>query len=204
MIETAQEALQFLREVRSVAFATVNNGSPAVRIADVMLVEGESLYFLTARGKPYYRELTESGRTAICGMNSSYVTVRVTGDIEVCTSEELLDKIFEHNPVLGTLYPGQKRKILEVFRLYRGRGEVFDLSSGPPKRARFAFGGAEVSPPGYSITDRCTACGVCSDACPVEVISEGDIYSIDGSRCLECGSCAEICPEEAIEPGEGL
>ena len=41
-------------------------------------------------------------------------------------------------------------------------------------------------------------------ACPVEVISEGDLYIIDGSHCLECGRCAEVCPENAIEAAKGI
>ena len=44
------ECLNLLREVRDCAFATIDkDGQPAVRIIDVMLVEGERLYFCTAR-----------------------------------------------------------------------------------------------------------------------------------------------------------
>lgn len=204
MDSTAREALKFLREIKSVAVATVNKGEPAVRIADVMLVEDESLYLITARGKPYYAQLKEQGRIAMCAMDRNYVTVRLIGDIEHCADRTLLDKIYEQNPILNKLYPDEKRQILEVFRVYRGRGEFFDLSGEPPKRTRFAFGGKSVNPSGYVITDRCNACGVCMDACPVGVISEGDMYVIDGTRCLECGICAEICPEEAVERSLGL
>jgi NAD-dependent dihydropyrimidine dehydrogenase PreA subunit len=52
----------------------------------------------------------------------------------------------------------------------------------------------------YKITDDCTACGTCIDECPVEAISEGDIYVIDPDICTDCGSCADVCPVEAIEP----
>jgi ferredoxin len=52
----------------------------------------------------------------------------------------------------------------------------------------------------YIITDDCTACGTCIDECPVEAISEGDIYVIDPDVCTDCGSCADVCPVEAIEP----
>lgn len=52
----------------------------------------------------------------------------------------------------------------------------------------------------YKITDDCTACGTCIDECPVDAISEGDIYVIDPDICTDCGSCADVCPVEAIEP----
>ena len=50
----------------------------------------------------------------------------------------------------------------------------------------------------YKITDECIACGSCMDECPVEAISEGDIYVIDAATCTDCGSRAEQCPVEAI------
>ncbi len=49
----------------------------------------------------------------------------------------------------------------------------------------------------YRITDACIACGACAAQCPVEAISEGDIYVI-GDACIECGACADQCPVEAI------
>jgi len=30
----------------------------------------------------------------------------------------------------------------------------------------------------YVISNQCTACGTCIDECPVEAISEGDIYNV--------------------------
>jgi NAD-dependent dihydropyrimidine dehydrogenase PreA subunit len=52
----------------------------------------------------------------------------------------------------------------------------------------------------YIITEDCTACGSCIDECPVDAISEGDIYKIDPDVCTDCGSCADVCPVEAIHP----
>ena len=49
----------------------------------------------------------------------------------------------------------------------------------------------------YKITDACIACGACAAECPVEAISEGDIYVIDEDACIECGACADACPVEA-------
>ena len=54
----------------------------------------------------------------------------------------------------------------------------------------------------YVISDDCIACGTCIDECPVEAISEGDIYSINPDVCTDCGTCADVCPSEAIHPAE--
>ncbi len=50
----------------------------------------------------------------------------------------------------------------------------------------------------YVIGEDCIACGSCISECPVEAISEGDIYKIDPDLCTECGTCADTCPNEAI------
>ena len=53
----------------------------------------------------------------------------------------------------------------------------------------------------YKITDDCISCGACAGTCPVEAISEGDIYKIDADTCIDCGTCAGVCPSEAIVQG---
>lgn len=50
----------------------------------------------------------------------------------------------------------------------------------------------------YTISDGCVSCGTCLPECPVEAISEGDIYVIDPNLCTDCGACAAVCPVEAI------
>ncbi|PLX23517.1 MAG: 4Fe-4S ferredoxin [Salinivirgaceae bacterium] len=50
----------------------------------------------------------------------------------------------------------------------------------------------------YKITEDCIACGACLPECPVDAISEGDIYVIDADACTDCGACADVCPTEAI------
>ena len=52
----------------------------------------------------------------------------------------------------------------------------------------------------YVINDDCIACGSCVDECPIEAISEGDIYKIDPDTCTDCGTCADVCPSDAINP----
>jgi ferredoxin len=65
---------------------------------------------------------------------------------------------------------------------------------------KFAGRIKKISDMAYVISDECTACGTCIDECPVEAISEGDIYVIDPDLCTDCGACADVCPVEAISP----
>ncbi len=55
----------------------------------------------------------------------------------------------------------------------------------------------------YVISDECTCCGSCVDACPSEAIKEGDPkYIIDADACIDCGVCEDECPVEAISAGD--
>ena len=53
----------------------------------------------------------------------------------------------------------------------------------------------------HVIEDSCIACGACTGNCPVDAISEGDIYVIDAGACTDCGACAADCPVGAIKEG---
>lgn len=50
----------------------------------------------------------------------------------------------------------------------------------------------------HKINDACIACGACLPECPVDAISEGDVYKIDPDTCIDCGACVPACPSDAI------
>lgn len=197
---TAQDCLQLLRDIKSVVFATTDeDGSPKARIIDVMMVEENKLYFCTARGKNFYRELTADGRVAVTGMNTQYQTVRLTGRAQRPNRQtEWIDRIFEENPAMKEVYPGNSRYILEPFYIGQSQLEFFDLGQTPVSRAYYATAGREPRQKGFAIGESCIACGRCARGCPQQCIHAGAPYSIQQEHCLHCGLCAEGCPANAI------
>ena len=46
---------------------------------------------------------------------------------------------------------------------------------------------------------KCSACGACMDACPVEALSlTQQTLVIDYDNCIECGVCIAECPDDAL------
>ena len=99
--------LNILREIKDVAFATVDeNNQPQVRIIDVMLVEDNKLYFCTARGKDFYKQLKNHPYVAITGMNKKYQMVRLNGPVK------RLENIPKSKPILNERTRSQVSKVL--------------------------------------------------------------------------------------------
>lgn len=197
----AQGCLELLRAVKDVAFATVDEkGLPQIRIIDVMLVEKGKLYFCTARGKEFYRQLTVSGYAAVTGMNRDYQMVRLSGQVrKLQEQKKWIDRIFEENPSMKEVYPGESRYILEPFCIEEGEAEFFDLGKNPIVRESFCLGGYTGHPKGFRITDSCIGCGKCQKNCPQQCIEKGRPYVIQQAHCLHCGLCYENCPVKAIQ-----
>ena len=125
----AQSCLDILREIKDVAIATVDDeGKPQVRIIDVMIVEKDKLYFCTGRGKDFYRQLMKRPDVAVTGLNKDFQMVRLSGKAEkLADQKHWIDRIFEENPVMNGVYPGESRYILEPFCISSGELEFFDL-----------------------------------------------------------------------------
>ena len=127
---------------------------------------------IIARGKNFCKELLADGRVQINAYTRFKESIRLSGKaVPAEDQEHWKDVIFEEQPYLVNVYPGDTRSI----------------------------GNATVTPKGFQINpDECIACGTCASVCPQDTIDEGDTYHIRPCNCLHCGNCFENCPVEAI------
>lgn len=124
-----KEAFDFLSEHPDVAFATVENEKPKIRVFQIMRQEGTTLWFATSPHKKVYRQLQINPDIELLAMAGN-VSVRVTGEVYFDVPDSLCRKIYETNPVLPRLY--EKYSDLTYFRLSIRALDYYDLTPTPP------------------------------------------------------------------------
>jgi len=83
-------------------------------------------------------------------MDPNYVTASVVGDIQFCNGRSIIDEIFEYNPMMNDLDPGEKRDILEGLRVISEAGSY--LIDGSHR----------------------LECGRCAEICPEDAIKPAE------------------------------
>ena len=151
----------------------------------------------------YLNELRKIKDVAMATVDSDgYPQIRIIDVMavkKVSNQKEWLEKIFIDNPSMNEVYPGDSRNILEVFCIFDGEIEIFDLSKVPIERSQYDLCDNRIFNKGYLISNRCIACDRCKRECPQQCIKSGSKYKIMQDHCLHCGLCYENCPVRAIE-----
>lgn len=199
----AKTCLQKLQYIGVLAFATVDdNGNPQVRNISAIHYEPEAMYFFTARGKEFCKELLSDGRVQILGYTKYKEMIRLSAKaVPVPQPEQSIwiDTIFNEQPYLANVYPGNTRNIGMVFEIKNMEIEYFHLGVHPIFRESYLIGEGTITPKGYQITDACIGCGICAKNCPQQCITDGISFNIQQEHCLHCGNCYEKCPAGAIQ-----
>ena len=199
----ARTCLQKLQYVGVLAFATVDKeGAPQVRNISAVHYEPDAIYFFTARGKDFCRELLSDGRVQILGYTRYKEMIRLSAKAEPAPDEEQekwIRTIFEDQPYLSNVYPGDTREIGIVFVIRNAQIEYFNLGVNPIFRESYTVGKGQIAEKGYEITEKCIGCGTCMKHCPQRCIRPGEPFGIQQENCLHCGNCFEQCPVSAVK-----
>lgn len=133
-------------EIHSVVLATVDNeGKPATRVIDIMHYDEDSVYFLTSNQKQMYKQLIERPFVSITGIFGGKDTlskkmITLQGEVE-CIGKEKLEILLVKNPYMFDIYPTpQSQQVLEVFKVKKAIGEMYDLTVLPPQSFAFEIG----------------------------------------------------------------
>ena len=111
------------------AFATVDSeGAPQIRNISAIHYERDALYFFTARGKNFCRQLQADGRVQILCYTKYKEMIRLSGKAVAVAEEEQAkwrDRIFAEQPYLANVYPGDTREIRHCILHQHGAGRIF-------------------------------------------------------------------------------
>lgn len=208
--------------MNSYTFATIDGDYPETRIAHLLTYDDDGLYFQTMKVKPFYRQLKETNKVAICSLvtEQGAIThddnglpifepgffIRANGDTREINLDELKTKSKKDSRFLPLLKDIERYPTMTTFVLYRFKGELYDYDFGKEtrdhklERERFSYGGIDYIPAGFYIDPtNCISCGNCTKVCSFNAIIPGEKYSINGTHCDECGSCYTVCPVNAIK-----
>ena len=201
----ARTCLQKLQYVGVLAFATVDEyGNPQIRNISAIHYEPEAMYFFTAKGKAFCKELLADGRVQVLGYTKYKEMIRLSAravPVQESGQKKWIDTIFAEQPYLSNVYPGDTRNLAGiVFQIKDAEIEYFNLGVNPIFRESYAIGNGHISLKGYQITDACIGCGKCLENCPQRCIEIKDRKAaIQQEHCLHCGNCYGVCPVKAVE-----
>lgn len=204
---TVEKVFEFVvRDIHTVVAATADeDGLPVTCAIDIMDWDGNGLYFLTARGKSFYRRLMARPYVSFTGIQGEDTihrrAVTVRGSVRP-ESSSVLARLIERNAYMREIYPTERsREALEALCIHSGTAEWFDLFKKPIERFVLAFGGDEKAGAdgGYYVGSSCISCGQCLAVCPqncIQLAPSG--ATIVQEHCLMCGNCAAVCPVGAV------
>ncbi len=124
-----QKALDFLDAHRDVAFATVGDNHPQIRVFQIMKRRGNNLYFATSAKKEVYLQLQQNPAVELLAMDGD-LSVRVKGNAHFDVDDTMSQEIYNGNVILKRLYSDYRAMV--YFRIPIISMDYYDLRPTPP------------------------------------------------------------------------
>lgn len=100
--------------------------------------------------------------------------------------------------LLGTVFETERLCLRPLLQKFETRLEYPTVERSSERRFLF------FNPPRSVImavkveSDKCTGCGECVSACPLDAIVIKDGKAVVDDTCAECGACIDVCPNKAL------
>ena len=126
-----KEITQYIKEAGCFFLGTTDGDQPEIRPIGVLQEYDGKLYTAVGKHKNVYKQIEKNPKVVLCAMKpqAGWVRVRATA---VEAPQEIVDRVFEDNPFLRTLYNEETGNTLGVLELTDG--EVEFCSMGGPER----------------------------------------------------------------------
>lgn len=100
----AKKYVDLFRSVKIASAATVDeDGHPRTRIINVLWADDSGMYLVASKGKPFYKQMVETGEVAISAMCPECQSLKLLGKCRI-VGKEWVDKIFDENPGIREVY----------------------------------------------------------------------------------------------------
>jgi general stress protein 26 len=119
--QVAELAMQVMRRDRFPYLATVDGNQPRVRPVSPVLTEGFTVFVANLRGYHKTVEIAANPKVELCYLDEHHDQVRISGTAEVVTDPEILQRVWDTNPLLREYLGSIESPDLVLYRVRPSR-----------------------------------------------------------------------------------
>ncbi|MEG1182043.1 MAG: pyridoxamine 5'-phosphate oxidase family protein, partial [Oscillospiraceae bacterium] len=128
MKENLEKILSFLENTHAFYYATCTNNLPRVRPFGSVMEYEDRLYIGMGDYKESYRQTKENPNIEICSCTDGGKWIRIRGKAVEDRRAEVMNRVFELEPHLHSIYNEQNERRMANFWIDEGYCEITDLS----------------------------------------------------------------------------
>jgi pyridoxamine 5'-phosphate oxidase len=138
-MNTREEVLAFVNENPDFALATMDGNVPHVRTLMLHKANSDGIYFMVAKFKDVYRQLSLNPNVELC-FHTKEVQLRISGQVESLDRDlDLKKEVLEARPFMKSWIEQTGLKAMAVFRLSSGKATVWQLTKETEPKSYFDF-----------------------------------------------------------------
>lgn len=114
-------SVELMSAARFPCLATIDGDQPRVRPVSPVRTEGFTVYVANLKGYHKTAEIAANNWVELCYVDDEHNQVRITGEAETVTDQDLLDEIWSTNPLLRHYLGSSDNPELIVYRIRPNR-----------------------------------------------------------------------------------